>query len=306
MSKEAEYSPRARIAHLFRILLEQPNRYTIRELAEKLGVSADTIEGDFQAIRSPGYQLERDDKYRYAFLLEKPYQQLKDLLHFSAEDQMLLYQVIDNLAVGTERMAKLKAKLGSLYDFGRLGHAYLRKPYLAKVDLLEQARQEKKQVILEAYHSSNSNSIEDRVVEPFHISPDDDMVQTFEPAKRKVNHFRISRFVRVKILDVPWQYEGHHNLRPTDPFRIVGNDQVMVHLRMSIGARNELVERFPMTKGHLQEAQEKGMYDFQCRVNDKFLGLSNFILGFYHQGIEVLQPESLREHLRVVVAKMNF
>lgn len=306
MPGESEYTPRARVVRILRALIENPKHYTRHALAERYGVHPDTIEGDFQAIQTAGFHLDRDERYRYFLVLEKPYRQLKDLLHFSEEDQALLYQAIDNLSVGTERALKLKAKLGSLYDYGRLGHAYLRKPYLAKVDLLEQARQEKKQVILESYRSSNSNTISDRRVEPIHVSPADDMVHTYDVDKRVVNHFRISRFVRVNILEAPWQFEGWHNVRHTDPFRIVGNEQVMVHLRMSVGAFNELVERFPMAKSYIQEAQEEGMYDFQCPVNDHFLGLSNFILGFYHQGIEILQPESLREHLREVVARMNF
>jgi len=306
MSDESEYSPRARIAQLFRNLSEQPNQHTIRELAKRYGVSPDTIRGDFEAIRSPGYQLIADDKNRYAFMLDKPYRKLKDLLHFSEEDQALLYQAIDQLPGYSERAQKLKAKLGSLYDFGRLGHAYLRKPYLSKVDLLEQARQEKKQAVLEGYRSSNSNTISNRVVEPFHVSPSEDTVQTFDVDKRVVNHFRISRFARVKILDTSWENEGHHNIRRTDPFRIVGNEQVMVHLRLAIGAYNELIERFPLTKGHIEETHEEGFYDFQCSVNDKFLGLSNFILGFYHQGIEIVQPESLRVYLRDVVEQMKF
>lgn len=306
MPKESEYGTRVRIVRILRAIAEHPNHYTKRALAERYGVHLDTIKGDFEAIVTAGFQLQEDKNHRYAFALDKPHKQLKDLLHFSEEDQALLYQAIDNLPVGSERAAKLKAKLGSLYDFGRLGHAYLRKPYLNKVDLLEQARQEKKQAVLEVYRSSNSNTIGNRVVEPFHVSPSEDTVQTFDVDKRVVNHFRISRFARVKILDTPWQFEGHHNIRRTDPFRIVGNEQVMVHLRLGIGAYNELIERFPLTKGHIEEAHEEGVYDFQCSVNDKFLGLSNFILGFHHQGIEIVQPEALRDYLRDVAGRMKF
>ncbi len=306
MPKENEYGTRTRLVRILRALLEYPHHYTKRALAERYGCSEDTISGDFQAIRDAGFVLQADEKHRYAFAPDKPHQQLKDLLHFSEEDQVLLYQAIDNLPVGNARAAKLKTKLGSLYDYGRLGHAYLRKPYLNKVDLLEQARQEKKQVILEGYRSSNSNTISNRVVEPFHVSPSEDTVQTFEADKNKVNHFRISRITRVKVLDQPWEHEGWHNIRRTDPFRIVGNEQVTVHLRMNVGAYNELIERFPLTKGYIEETQEEGVYDFQCSVNDKFLGLSNFILGFHHQGIEIIAPERLREHLREEIKRMNF
>lgn len=85
----------------------------------------------------------------------------------------------------------------------------------------------------------------------------------------------------------------------TDPFRIVSDEQAMVHLRLRVGGYNELVERFPLSKAYIQEdAEEEGIYDFQCRVNRKFYGLTNFILGFHHQVVEVLEPEELKEHLR--------
>jgi predicted DNA-binding transcriptional regulator YafY len=305
MASESEFSTRTRVIHLLRSIIERPNYYTKRALAERHNVHPDTIEGDFQAIQAAGFQLNKDERHRYAFVLEKPYQQLKDLLHFSEEDQSLLYQAIDSLPTNTERQQKLKQKLSSLYDFRQLGHAYLRKPYLTKVDALLQAQAEKKQVILSGYRSSNSNTISDRQVEPFHVSPPDDTVQTYDTDKKTVNHFRISRISRVKILDEPWQNEGHHNIRLTDPFRIVGNDQIMVQLRMQIGAYNELTERYPLTKGYIEEAEE-GVYDFQCKVNQRFLGLGNFILGFYHQGIEILSPDSLRTHLQNEVQNMKF
>lgn len=306
MPIESEHGPRTRVVRILRALIEQPRRYTKRDLAEKYGVSIDTITGDFKCIQEPGFVLDKDENHRYFFVLDKPHRQLKDLLHFSEEDQLLLHQAIDNLPSHTDRQQKLKAKLNSLYDFGRLGHAYLRKPYLNKVDLLKQAQEEQRQVVLLGYRSSNSNTIRDRQVEPFHISPPEDTVQTFDVDKKVVNHFRISRIRQVKLLDTPWQYRGSHNIRHTDAFRIVSNDLVTVHLRMQVGAYNEMIERFPNSKNHFEETHQTGVYDFQGEVNHKFLGLSNFILGFHHQGIEIISPESLREHLREEVRKMNF
>ena len=306
MPVENDYSTRTRLVRVLRALLEYPYHYTKVALAEQYGRHPDTIEGDFQAIMNAGFQLDKDERHRYAFVLEKPYQQLKDLLHFSEEDQALLYQAIDNLPVGSERATKLRAKLGSLYDFGRLGHTYLRKPHLTKIDLLEQARQEKKQVVLIGYRSSNGGQVGDRQVEAFHVMPAEDMLHAFDVEKHVIRHFRISRFARVQLLDTAWQYEGHHNIMRTDPFRIVTNDQVNVHLRLSVGAYNELTERYPLTKGHIEPTANPTVFDFQCDVNRGFLGLANFILGFYHLEIEVLAPDSLRDHLRAEVARMNF
>lgn len=303
---EKEYGTKLRLLRVMRALLENPKHYTKRQLAELYQVTPDTITNDFEALTSAGFVVEYDEKYRYYFVEEKPFTQLKDLLHFSEEDQAVLYRAIDQVTDSSKRGQRLKKKLASLYDYRRLGHAYLRKPYLTKVDLLMQGKNERRQVILRDYSSSNSNEVRDRLVEPFHPSPPDDTLQAFDVDKQELRHFRISRITRVEMTDTPWQFEGHHNIMLTDPFRIVDSNQVMVHLRLRVGAKNELVERFPLTQSYIQEAAEEGIYDFQCMVNHRFLGLTNFILGFHHQLVEVLGPESLLDHLQEEVEKMDF
>lgn len=301
-----QYTPRTRIAMIIKILAESPFFYTRKKLAANLGVSADTVKDDMAAINHAGLLTVQDTKYRYGFVHEKPYKQLKELLHFTEEDQALLYRAIDQIAPSDERARNLKRKLTSLYDFKRLGHAYLRKPYLTKVDLLMQAKVEKRQVRLVNYSSSNSNEVRDRVVEPFHPSPPDDTLQAYDVEKQDLRHFRISRITRVEVFDTPWQHEGSHNILPTDPFRIVDKKQIMVCLRMKVGAFNELVERFPLTRSYILETEEPDVYEFQCMVNHEFKGLTNFILGFHHQLVEIVSPDALIEHLRKEVKKMGF
>ncbi len=306
MPKEAEYGTRVRLMRIFRAILDSPYRYTRQELASRYNVSTDTISGDLNAFEAGGFIKTRDKRHRYAFKEDKPLKQLKDLLHFSEEDQALLYEAIDNLPGGTARHQQLKNKLNSLYDYHRLGYSYLRKPHLTKVDLLLQAQREKRCVHLLGYRSSNSNTISDRLVEPFHVSPPDDTLQTYDVDKKMLRHFRISRITRVQLSDAPWQYEGHHNIMRTDPFRIVDNHQEMVHLRLSVSAYNELIERYPLAKSYIEETEDPNVFDFQCMVNHSFFGLSNFILSFQQQQIEVLEPEVLKEHLRKVVREMRF
>ena len=306
MSTEHEYGTKVRLLRIMRAIMDNPGGYTKKQLADRYGVSEDTVKNDFNAFKSAGLMIERDEKYRYFFVEEKPLKQLKDLLHFSEEDQLLLNQVIDQLAPYEKRAKKLKQKLASLYDFRRLGHAYLRKPYLTKVDLLMEAKEKETQIVLVDYRSSNSNAVSDRLVEPFHISPPEDTLQAYDVDKKSIRHFRISRIRKVSPTGKDWQHKGHHNIMRTDPFRIVDNEQVMVHLQLSVGAYNELIERFPLTKSYIQEEAIDEMYDFQCMVNHHFFGLKNFIFSNYHLGVDVIGPELLKADLRKDIEAMKF
>lgn len=289
-----------------RALLERPYAYTKKQLATKYSVSPDTIRNDFEAIRNAGFVLDLDEKYRYAFLEDHAYKELKSLLHFSEDDQILLEEAINHISPNTKQGERLKRKLGSIYDYYQLGNRYLRKPYLTKIDILLQAEKAEKRVILEEYPSSYSGTIRDRYVEPFHCATADDMLHAFDVEQKSLRHYRISRIKRVKLLDEGWEFQKQHLVLPTDPFRIVDAKQVFVHLRMGVGARNELMERYPLTQGSIMDGAEEGTFDFQAKVNHKFIGLTNFILGNSHFEIEVVEPDNLLLHLNELVKGMKF
>jgi predicted DNA-binding transcriptional regulator YafY len=326
-SRNHDHGTKHRILRLFKAIQEQPFRYTKRELAELTGVHPDTIKNDIVAIRNVGYELECDNKrgHRYGFAQDYSFEELKQLLELTEEEQRLLLHALRQVAPASIAMGKLSERLSAVFGFQsfrptpapisqvqeepaeyRLQPQQQRRPYLTKFQLLEQARQQKVQVVLVDYRSSNSNEVRDRLVEPFHAKMEDDTVQAYDVEKKELRHFLLSRILRIQMTGQPWQYEHKHYIQATDPFRIVDDVQEMVHLRLRVGAYNELVERFPLTKAYIQEdGEHEHIYDFQCSVNHKFYGLTNFILGFHHQIVEIVGPERLKEHLREEVGKME-
>jgi predicted DNA-binding transcriptional regulator YafY len=320
-SKGHEYSTKSRLLKVLRAVQEQPYRYTKRELADLYGVSADTIKNDFEAIRNTGFDLDYDSNYRYAFAADKPFEDLKALLQLNESEQLLLLRALNHLDSPSEKITQLQNRLSSIFgnrqDYPGAadtpgaattpGSEHWRRPYLTKFQLLEQAREQKVQVVLLSYRSSNSNAISDRRVEPFYARIEEDTVQAYDVDKSMLRHFRISRIRRIRMTDTPWSNEAEHKVLATDPFRIVDDHQKMVHLRLKVGAYNELVERYPLTKAFIQEdAEQDNRYDFQARVNHQFKGLTNFILGFHHQVIEVVAPVELKRHLEQERERMRF
>lgn len=316
-----EYGTKTRLMKVLRAVQEQPYRYKIKELAEMYGVSKDAIKNDFAAMQNAGFKLDYDEKYRYAFAVDKPFEELKALLQLEESEQLLLLRALKQVDAPPGKLLDLQQRLAAIFgnrqDFpgaadalgavSTPGPEHWRRPYLTKFQLLEQARQQKVQVVLLDYRSSNSNEVKDRLVEPFHAKVEDDTVQAYDVDKQILRHFRISRIRRIRMTDTPWAHEAEHQVLATDPFRIVNDQQELVHLRLKVGAYNELVERYPLTKAYIQEdAQLENVYDFQCRVNQEFYGLTNFILGFHHQVIEVIAPEGLKRHLERERGRMRF
>ncbi len=308
-NNSSDDNSRTRILRLLLLLLEQPNIYNKEQIVAKLGTSSSTIDTDFQILRSLGINLEFSPKpqYRYSIVLSKAYSNLNHLLHFSQDELEDLYQSVEAMAISDKRKNHLKGRLSTQYNFKRLGYANLREPNLEKLDNLQKAINEQKRVWLMGYSSSSSNTVANRLVEPFKLDLELDTVHTFDVEKKKLSHFKITRAASVKVEEESsWAFKTEHYVRQIDPFGIVNDNQINIHLRLKVGARNELLERFPVTRRYILDSSRPKQYDFQCMVNAEFLGLTNFILGFYHQGIEIIEGTGLRAALRKAVSDMDF
>lgn len=305
MSTNREYGVKMRLLKILFLIVEQPYQYRKKDIAERFQIDSRTVKRTFEAFEQLGLVSDFDSNYRYGFIVNKTYKQLKELLLFTEDDQLLLKNAIDSIAHHSRRAELLKRKLNSLYDYHKLGHFYLRKPYLERMNRLQQGIEQKRQVLLRNYRSTNSNVITDRQVEPFHINPPEDVVQCFDVDKGELRFFRMSRIEKIELLDEPWAYEQRHHIQAADPFRIVNNQQLMVHIRMKVGAYNDLLERFPLTKAYIELYDDGEHYDFQCAVNKDFIGLSNFLMGNW-AGVDILAPESLRRHMNAILTRAEF
>ena len=304
MNVPHEIGTRLRILKVLMALLDEPHGLTKKQLAKRFDMSLDNMKRDIEIIRDAGFVIELDDSYRYQLKVNRPYQQLKDLLHFGEEDQVLLYNAIDQVDRHGKRGDRLKKKLASLYDYRKLGHTYLKANYLTKVDALKQAITDKRVVTLHDYRSSNSDHVMNRRVEPFHLEPSEDLLHAFDLDRDAIRHFKMTRFTRVGVEQAAWANAGKHHIHTSDIFRVVDNQTVPVYLRLKVGAYNALIEQFPLAKAYVTPSGDTAdEYVFEARVNHRYIGLTNFIMGNYHQVVEVVEPEDLVVHLRVAAGK---
>lgn len=307
MQKMHDNSSRKRLLKILISLIERPFCHTVQHWADEYNVHKDTIREDFDELRNAGFDMKFDKQYRYGITYNKAYEQLREMLFFTENEQDFLLEALNKMSHADKRLEKVRRKLETIYDVSKLGSSMITKPFLTKVSMLEKAKANKYLVKLINYRSTNSSEMSDRLVEPFNISPKDDILHTFDVEKKEIRHFRISRIERVEIVEVAWNYENKHYTKATDPFRIVDDQQIKVHLRVKTGGYNELTERFPLTQAYLYpSADEAGIYDFECNVNHKFYGLSNFILGYHEHIVEIVEPETLLEHIEKEIKKINF
>ena len=300
-----QHTPTTNAVRLLRRLLAAPHRDTRRQLAEYLGVSRpDTVTTYMDNLRAAGIQVEFDAHHRYYIVPEKGFRELEYLAPLSEGDKLKLKRALRHL--GEAERLQLLNKLESLYDFQQLGIEALRAPELEKINDIEQAKRERRQVRLIGYRSRNSNDVRDRRVEAFAVEPERGMIRAYdvEADEKRTSFFMLSRMDRVELLDDPWQYEPQHHYREADAFNIVMDRREMVRMTLDVSAYNDLVERHPQARQYLRAGAQSGTWDFQGRVNEKFIGLISFVLANW-QGVNVHGPDKLCQCLRSVSEKVH-
>lgn len=303
-----ERGAQERFLDIFLDLLDSPFGKTKEQLAEKYSLSVRRVEEIFNKFKLRGFDLTSDHRGQFRLVRHhRIFEELEDLLHFTEKEQRALKKAIDATELGLKHQANLRRKLDGIYDFRRLGHAYLETTHLTKLNLLEKAKREKRQALLHNYRSSSSGSRADRLVEIMHIEPEKDEVQVYDTEEedemrvRKV--FRISRIGTVSVTDTPILFGEQHSYLPTDCFGFHYPTQRPIHLVLDLPAYNDLIDRFPAAAALCKEKRDG--FHLQCEVNAGYGGVRNFLLGCPGV-VKIVESEDLREHLREAFRKKDF
>ena len=115
-----------------------------------------------------------------------------------------------------------------------------------------------------------------------------------EDGRNKI--FKVSRMEEVEVLeDRPWTREAEHELRSTDVFRMAGREAFRVRLRLTMKAKNLLVEEYPLAERDLTaDGDAHWILDTGiCAV----AGVGRFVSGLAGE-VEILDGEPLKDYLR--------
>jgi len=282
------------------MMLSGNKRYTMQELASRLGRSARNIRRDLNLIEASGFLLERENGYR--LLADRATNRdLKNLLHFTQEEVAILYQtllLIEGDSVIKERLIR---KMNTFYDLKAL-EQLRQKDDLTKVRIIRTAMEQKMQLIIRNYRSSNSNSIEDRRVEVFDFLPDYRAVWCYEIKSQSCKQFKIARMQAVELSGFRWQHQEKHRKPFTDVFRISADKPMhTIRMRLSLKAFNLLMEEFPAAGEHV--VTEGRTYHLKVPVAG-YEGVGRFVLGLMEE-VDDIAPAAFRNYLRKRIKNME-
>ena len=298
-SKTMDHGRIVRLLNLMKLLSSNVD-YTIQELSDRIGISRRSIFRYLDSFRIAGFAIHKRNPSIHK-LLKMPVRgiPLEELVHLSEEEAHILHNLLGALCSNSQVIINLENKLSTLFNATSVTEIIGKPGVGENIYHLRQAMDEKKQVVLVNYESGHTMSISDRLVEPIKFSTNYSDVYAYEVSTGMTKIFKISRIESVNITPSDWQFEQSHENIETDCFRMTGKEDIPVTLKMTLKAKNLLIEDYPLSSKYISYDGES--WWFKGNVKD-LAGVGRFVIGLADQ-IEIKENERFIEYVQDFVDK---
>ncbi len=281
-----------RLFSLIRLLADRPG-YTAVQAARQLDTTPRTIYRYLETLEEIGYLIDCDPQTNQYFLFEAD---RTNRPAFTAQESALVVRLLatqpadDPLTDSIRRKLYLTSELVPLADELQERHQGM------LVERLNAALTDGWQVQLLRYHSLNSNTIADRLVEPLGFTDNYATLKAYDVAAGREKSFKIRRMTDVQVLTTPVQVSAGP-AEVLDAFDWPGPEPLGVVLNLTPLACQLLREEHPRCRPFLHE-HDHSLFPYQFRSEVRnYTGIGRFVLGLPGE-VEVVEPEAFRVYLR--------
>ena len=281
-----------RVLRLIR-MMRRPLRMSRLEYAAYLGVSERSVYRYFNLIESLGFAVVLDangnpfiagEDLREAFT-DAEAEWVQTAMEAMGSDNPLTHSVMRKLNMFSEQEEVMDALTAA-------GRAKL-------VGQIAEAIYRRRQITLIGYHSANSGTRTDRVVEPIEFVEHYATLSAFEVSTQTNKYFRLDRISSVESTDTPFAFDRDHVAAQPDLFGFAlpadEADRHEVHLDLSMRAALFLRTEYPLSIPYLALSSQPGRFLLKAPVAD-LRPVERFIRGFPMPGdVSVLSaPEAFK------------
>ena len=254
-----------RVLQLISLLKQEPAK-SIHQLGAIIDTTDRTVYRYFDLLRELGFELQRDLFNRYSI----PAGSGEGGVKFTNEEAELIRKMVLNFAKNHPLKDSILKKI-YLASETTIVSSHLLKAHLGRiVEMLSEAIETKKQVVLKNYHSLNSQKISDRYIEPFAFTDNYRALMAYEPTSGQNKYFNIERITNVELLDGTWVNQDKHALIKPDAFGFgPTGEEISIHFEMSLRAYLLLKEEYPLCSPYLKKIPNSDRYELKMKVNSR-------------------------------------
>lgn len=277
------------------LLLTENRHYDVEAVCERLSISRRMFYYYLESFRDWGFIVEKSGRC-YSIDRESPYlKRLFETINFTEEEALTMLSILNKVGEENALAQRIRYKLNRFYDFHILDNPALRERVAHCVSVLYDAIKRKRVVKIMDYASPHSDTVSDRVVEPFLLLNDNNDVRCYELSSGENKTFKLSRMRDVILLDLSWSCESKHKRVFTDIFMFSGEERLPVVVRLDRLAYQVFVEEYPRA-AHAVTQEDAAHYVLRTEVVS-YRGIGRFVLGLYDH-VEVLGDEGFQAYVR--------
>lgn len=282
-------------------------RYTLAELAERLEFSRRSLYRYIDFLRLSGFIIHNDNGI-YSIDPGSPFiVNLTGRVRFTGVELEAMADLLNSANDSNIAIRSLKRRFSEIYGLNLLSGTKVNKNEACNAERLYDAIARRRKVILHDYSSSNSDSVSDRLIEPFKFLGGNKAVRCYELSSGQCKNFNIGRIQgEVEVLDEPWEYTTRHINYYTDIFGFSGERQSRVKFIMGRLATRVLMEEYMV-----DESQFVIVDDHHWMIVLKvcgFKGVGRFYFGLFHDIDIVDSPDFtayIKENLHILTNKFK-
>ena len=244
--------------------LEQSPSKSIGHLAEILDSTERTVYRYFDLIRECGFDLQRDELNRYFIVDERT-----NGVRFTQEEAQLLKELVLKDANRNKLKDSLLTKIYLGSEIQMVASHLVNAKNGKVVERLALSMGNKEQVILRKYQSINSETISDRLVEPFGFSDNYQTVMGYEIDSKKNKTFNIDRIAYVDFTGKPFKNSKKFQNQVPDVFGFSYSGKTH-SIDVELGLKDVLLlkDQYPETSPFIHYNHRKNIYRLKVQVND--------------------------------------
>ncbi len=282
------------------LLLTENRQHDSETICQRLDISRRTFYYYLESLRDWGFIVEKTGK-KYHIDRESPYlKRLFETINFTEDEALTMLSILNKVGDENALTLRIRDKLDRFYDLHILENPELREQVAHYVTVFYDAIKRKQLVKIVGYASPHSDTVTDRVVEPFMLLNNNNDVRCYELSTGENKTFKLSRMRDVIMLDLSWSHEARHKQVFTDVFMFSGEQRMQVSVRLDLLAYRLLVEEYPRVAPYVTEESEQSRL-LQLEVVS-YLGIGRFVLGLYDH-VEVLGDEAFVAYIRDSIAR---
>lgn len=281
------------------LMLSSNVDYTTNELASNLEITERSAFRYIRTFKDSGFTIKKRGCNVHK-LMKMPVKEIKlsDLIQLSPEEAHILHTLLMSISGDSQVLVNLEKKLAALFDATSVTEIIGNRTSAENLMRLREAMDEKVQAILKNYESGNTMTVSDRLVEPYGFSTNYCDVYAFEIATGQNKTFKVSRIGYVMPQQTEWEHEDQHEVIEPDCFRMNGKEPIPISLKMTLKAKNLLIEEYPLSQKDV--SYEDGFWYLRTTVKD-LAGVGRFVIGLADQ-IDVIESSQLLEYIKNFVA----